>query len=181
MQVPEKTKIKIFIFALLLLICVIIFKQTDCYSNYVFPVLKKIPLVGLLTAYNFPPSDYYDSMVLLPIDQGEMLSTFRCKYEGRYQMRIKNVQFNSFRYSGVSVCGEIDSMDGNSFLRFNDANSELFICDDGYNYHYTHFFVPEEVPLNTPLRIKIHFSGEIDRLLKMNPNAMFELLKWSDK
>ncbi len=180
MQMSKRTTITVLATALFIT-GLVVFKPENCYSDYIFPVLKKIPLVGFLVAYNFPPKGYHSSMVLLPIDRSIGIGKFRCKYEGRYQMRIKNINSNSLWHSGVGISGQISYSNGDSCFTFSESDSQLLVCSEGYNYHYTPFFAPDDVPLNVDLVLKVQFSGEVKRLLEINPNAVFELYKYPDK
>ncbi len=181
MQMSKTIKIMSLLFLVFGLIGCMIFKPKNCYSDYIFPILMEIPFVNFIVNYNFLPADYYNPLVEFPLDQGDYIGTFICKYKGRYQMKIKNIKETSFRESGVSVSGHIEFDDGEPCFVFSKQDSRKFACKGGYNYHYTHFFVPEDVPLNTKVQIKIQFSGDVINLLKINPNAMFELAKCFDK
>ncbi len=181
MQMSKTIKI---VGLLLLVLCIIgftKFKPENCYSDYIFPVLMEIPFVGFVVNYNFLPEDYYTPLVKFPLDQGECIGTFKCKHKGRYQMRIKNIHESSSWESGVSVSGQIEFGDGKTGIVFYTPDSRKFVCYYGCDYHYTCFLVPEDVPLNTQVFIRVRFSGDVANLLKINPDAMFELAKGFDK
>ncbi len=183
MQMSKKTKIMIFTFMLLILIGFIIFKPKDCYSAYVYPILAKIPQVGYLTTYNFPPEDYYTPIVSLPINQGEQIVKIKFKYKGRYDLWITNIHSNSPWNSGICVRGQIVHQNGELYFDFRNEDVKLY----GYEHHGINkyfcdgFLTPKDVPLNTEVLLKVRFGGNIWKLLSNNPKAEFELIKRFDK
>ncbi len=185
MQMSKTKKIKIISLLVLTLgvvFLVTVLKSKNCYSDHIFPILTEIPFVDFIVYYNFLPKDYYSPLVECSLDQGDVIGNFKCKYKGRYQMRIKNIKgCSSWEGSGVLASGQIQFGNGSSNFIFHSSGTRRFACKEGFNYQYTHFFVPKDVPLNTEVRIKITFSGDIENLLETNPDAVFELAKCFDK
>ena len=156
------------------------------YSSHIFPMLLEIPILGAVVYYNFLPSDYYSPLVQFPLEEGEKNLKFSCKYKGRHLIRIKYISSDLLYNSGVRLTGKIARTNGMSCVEFDVPDSRLFVrYGDGdryrYNYHYVVFRAPYDVPLDEPLVLKIKCSGDVENLLRVNPDSMIELAKDFDK
>ena len=171
----------LFLFVLILVVCV---RKYDA----LFDGITRIPVLGWIVAYNFPPRDYYLPVVHCPLAAGNIKQTVVCKYSGRYDIHIVGVKSNSVEHCDVSIMAEAADGLGKSIWRDGRSSSELFKyfssrdnCDEGYRYFYLTFRVPEDVPCNAPFELSIRCEGAIDELLQCVPEARVEVVKVFDK
>ncbi len=158
-----------------------VWKPENFYADYIFPKLKYFSIFGWLVAYNFRPADYHIPLALFPLSQKEISMTFSCKYEGRHCIQIRNIYSDQLRDSNVSVCGQIEDLDGKCYLYFKRDNEALGGYVGNYNYCYEIFLAPEDIPLNKKMRLKVRFAGDVDKLLKHHPSATLAIVKSFDK
>ena len=169
---------------LLVMISVVCVRKYDA----LFDSITRMPVLGWIVAYNFPPRDYYLPVVHCPLAAGKITQTAVCKYSGRYDIHIVGVKSNSVEHCDVSIMAEAADGLGKSIWRDSRSSSELLKyfsscdnCDEGYRYFYLTFRVPEDIPLNTPFELSIYCHGAVDGLLKHVPGAMVEVVKVFDK
>lgn len=188
MQMPKKEMRRLFgICGVLFLSAVIL---AACVRKYdaLFDCMARIPILGWIVAYNFPPSDYYLPIAHFPLAEGKFKQTVICKYRGRYDIHIVGVKSNAVERSDVSIMAEAVDESGKSIWRNSRSSSELFKYfssrgnrDEEYRYFYLTFSAPEDVPCNTPFELSICCNGAVDELLQHVPNATVEVVKVFDK
>ena len=178
----------------LLEICGVLFLSVvilaGCVRRYdaLFDSMARIPILGWIVAYNFPPRDYYLPVAHFPLAAGKFKQTVICKYRGRYDIHIVGVKSNAVERSDVSIIAEAVDKSGKSIWGNSRSSSELFKyfssrgnCDEEYRYFYLTFSAPEDVPYNTPFELSICCDGAVNKLLQYVPNAMVEVVKVFDK
>lgn len=150
-----------------------------------FDVLKSVPIIGLVVAYNIPPSDYYTPIAQFPLKKGHSNVQFICKYKGRYDIQIANVKDASLWQSRISLATEVCSDDGKPLWRSAIDDACVFAYsandEDAYRYVYGSFSVPDEVPKNQRLRMTVVCSGQLERFLRHHPDAVVQVWKCFDK
>ena len=153
----------------------------------VFDLLKSIPFVGGIIAYNFPPQDYYVPVVDMPLSKGECQVDFVCKYKGRHDFQIANISKDKFYDSGISIKLTISEMDGNNVIWSGGKdNSEQFAYypnegERGYRYWYDAFTAPDEIPLKTKMRLTVICDGDVASFIREHENAHIQVIKAFDK
>ena len=150
--------------------------------------VEKIPILGWIVAYNFPPRDYYLPVAHFPLAAGKLKQTVICKYRGRYDIHIVGVKSNAVERSDVSIMAEAVDKSGKSIWRNIRSSSALFKYfssrgnrEEEYRYFYLTFSAPEDVPCNTPFVLSICCNGAVSELLQHVPNATIEVVKVFDK
>ena len=179
----SKKIICIFIFSLLGIIALLV---TYGQSKTMFEKVKKIPLIGCLYSYNFPPADYYVPLVRVPL-QGIDKIDAQCQYSGRYDIHIVNVKTNLLENANIAIkisfrnknSGEVyweTEKDKPCLLAYTSKDG----CE-GFRYWYDAFVSPSDVPINIPMSIIIECCGDIENFLHCHPEAVIEVRKSFDK
>jgi len=188
MQMPKREVSRLFgICGVLFLSAAIL---AACARNYdaLFDRMARIPILGWIVAYNFPPKDYYLPVAHFPLAVGKFKQTVICKYGGRYDIHIVGVKSNAVERSEVSIMAEAIDKSGKAIWRNSRSSSELFKYfssrgnrDEEHRYFYLTFSAPEDVPCNTPFELSICCNGAVGELLQHAPDAMVEVVKVFDK
>lgn len=162
----------------------------DCYPQ-IFRVLTKIPVVGGIVGYSFPPHDFYTPLAEIPLAEGVHVLTFRGKYEGRYEVQISPIRGSTIESSldeHNTVAMRVQAFNSNNELLFQQAHSSSRLWGgkwiDGmqvYHYCYGIFFAPEDFPLDECITMKIECTGDMQAILARNPSAKIQITKWTDK
>ena len=179
MNVSVRNKIFISIFCIS--ICALFYKHWDVS----FRRCVKIPIVGWLIGYNFPPADFYHPLASVPLKSGSVSASFVCKYEGRYELNMVGIVTNSLDYSGVRLRWKVGDASGRRLREKESWGS--FVLASGrkakteFRYCYDIFYVPVDLPSSTELTITVICSGAVDDLLKLFPSARIEITKCFDK
>ena len=113
MQMPKKEMRRLFG------ICGVLFLA-------LFDSMARIPILGWIVAYNFPPRDYYLPVAHFPLAAGKLKQTVICKYRGRYDIHIVGVKSNAVERSDVSIMAEAVDKSGKSIWRNIRSSSALF-------------------------------------------------------
>ena len=162
----------------------------DCYPQ-IFRWIIKIPVVGGIIGYSFPPHDFYTPLAEIPLAEGVHVLTFRGKYEGRYEVQISPIMGSTIEssldeHNTVAMC--VQAFNSNNELLFQQdyASSRLWGGKwiDGmqvYHYCYGIFFAPEDFPLDECITMKIECTGDVQAILARNPSAKIQITKWTDK
>ena len=158
-----------------------------CSYDKFFDVLKSMPLVGWLIAYNFPPADYYVPCATFQLSEIPCTKYITCRYKGRYDIHIHNILTNQLSTSNVSLHISLTNEDGRNILYVKDrGDSGAFAYYNrdgvfGYRYFFLSFNVPDEVPANKRLNLTIFASGAVKDFLSLHPMAEIEVVKCFDK
>lgn len=171
------------------LIAIALFFGVSCYRHWdsVFQFLVKIPVVGWLMEYNFPPSDFYVPLISVPLKSGRSCSYFTCKYAGRYEMNIAGVDTNSLMHSGVDVHWQVYDKSGHKLRDCGGEGTFALASAHGesenttFRYCYDIFFAPDDLPTKTPMRASIICAGAVDDFVRRFPAARIEVVKCFDK
>ena len=158
-----------------------------CNWDALFKLLVKIPIVGWLIAYNFPPSDYYQPLAASELRAESFDLNFACKYEGRHEIQIIGIYDLSFRESNVGMYVCVKNKQGDVILRQGANNAKISgggRVDNGvreYNYCYAVFEVPSDVPCGQNMTAKIKCFGNLGVLTNAFPSARVVVRKVFDK
>ena len=158
---------------------------------HIFPVLKEIPLLGFLVEYNFPPIDYYEPTLQIPLKNGDFTAEIVLKYKGGYDVHLINVFTKELEKSEICLEFSILNIKGEVLYTNITNNSPLFPYFDpnksseynknNYRYQYCRFSTRyNKIPIKEKLYIKIKCSGAIEQFLKCHPNACIEIAKSFD-
>ncbi len=127
--------------------------------------------------YSLAPVEGCDKpLIEFSLNQYEFTRRFKCQYKGCYQMRIKNVEINSLWEADAFINIQIESASGKQIVYYKPEMIKVEY-KDGCHYHYIDFTVPDMIPLNKELLLKIQVSGDSKRFFEINPNIHFEIEK----
>ena len=166
-------------------LCISLVLLIHTHWDVAFRYCVKIPIVGWLIEYNFPPVDFYRPLASVPLKSGVVNVSFACKYEGRYELNIAGIATNSLDCSGVRLHWEV--VDASMRRLRGKEGGGSFVLASGrdtktaFRYCYDIFFVPRDLPSSTELFATILCSGAVDDLLKQSPMARIEIVKCFDK
>ena len=151
----------------------------------VFNVVVRIPIVGWIVEYNFPPSDFYVPLTSIPVCFGSHTLPFMCKYAGRYEIDIIGVDADEMERSGVEMNWHVEDVKGQR-LRDGSGGGSFALASghdmrSEYRYCYDIFFVPSDLPIKTPLRMSVECAGAIDKFVRRFPQAKIVIVKSFDK
>ncbi len=143
-----------------------------CFLGYTVLRLKNQPLAS---------EEYCDEPIMeFSLNQQECLKKFICKDKGNYRIRIKNVKLNSFWETDTFINAQIESAYGKRIVYYKPTRIKVDHRDDA-NVLYIDFSVPDMIPINKELLLKIHFSGDAKKFFQINPNVYFEIVKCRTK
>ncbi len=156
----------------------LIFKQAT-YCFYDISGQKQISQVC------FGDASFFDEncrvpLLEFPLDLSECVGTFICKHMGDYRMTIKNVEIDSLWDSGVSISAQIESNNGQRKIIFYKPEIMKFNRKDGSGSFYIDFSVPDMIPLNTELLVRVRVSGDVKKFFDINPKVIFRIEKHLD-
>lgn len=166
------------------LLAIALFLGVSCYMHWdsAFQFLVRIPAVGWLIEYNFPPSDFYEPLDKTSLQSGSIKLEFTCKYRGRYEIQIRGINSALFWESNVGMNIVIRNRDGCVLYNRNNNNARILGGADGdYNYCYGIFNAPRDLPLGVKLIAEITCYGEVKELLRHFPDAEIVAIKAFDK
>ena len=148
----------------------------------VFRVVVRIPLVGWIVEYNFPPSDFYRPLDRTLVKSGKSKLVFICKYRGRHEIRIQGVTSPLFREMNVGMAVVVKDKAGRILYKNIKPSSRILGGSNGvYNYCYGVFDAPLRVPLGQQLTAEIECFGDTAELLREFPSAEIAVTKVFDK
>jgi hypothetical protein len=162
----------------------------NCYPQ-MFRWIIKIPVVGGIVGYNFPPHDFDTPLAEIPLAEGVHVLTFRGTYEGRYEVQISPIRGSTIESSldeHNTVAMRVQAFNSNNELLFQQAHSSSRLWGgkwiDGmqvYHYCYGIFFAPKDFPLDECITMKIECTGDVQTILARNPSSKIQITKWTDK
>lgn len=153
----------------------------------VFRYASQIPLLGWFIAYNCEPVDFYDPLSMKPLKEGVCLLEFETKYYGRHEIQIYPIVDTSHWNSNIGMKIRIRDENGKLIYEKEEKDAQLLggkglgNGTNVYNYCYAILNVPKDVPLSAKMYAHIECYGDINEIIKHNPNANIVIRKAFDK
>ncbi len=144
----------------------------------IFYFILGIFLLGFMVfmSKNHPAVSYYDvPLVEFSLKQQTHIEIFKCECNGDYKIRIKNVKINSMWETDTFINIQIETASGKQIVYYRPTSLKVDY-KEGPNY-YIDFSVPDMIPLNKELLLKVQILGESKRFFEINPNVHFEIVK----
>ena len=157
-----------------------------CRHEMVFDMIKSIPILGWLIAYNFPPSDYYVPCATFPISETCHTRQITFRYKGRYDVHIHNISTLQDDRCDILLSIRLCTESGEEVLSAKKSASTALAYynrsgEVGYRYFFMEIDAPDDVPMNANLSMTVSAVGDVNGFLVRNPKAQIEVVKCFDK
>jgi len=146
---------------------------------------KVFSSIGPLLNLVFPPEGLYEPLAEEQLTTNKTTYTFDFshKYVGNHIIEIIISPARSVGLQGQQRLGVSAQFLVNKKAVFEQPEDEgcPFWSNAFNGFEYIHYAVPKDLPISTPLTVKIRVHGDIDSFLRENGKAVIRLRKSSDE